>query len=203
MNVPFMKVLIGIFIASIVFLSCRSKTVENNSEVSAFDNLDTTKENPTFFPVSAYILGELETLKKSQLKIKRIQKSNNKIDSTLLNVGEWEKEINAIFSVGIDSNNLSNYFVETKFLDQDLKAITLTYEANSTLPDSIPWNNWNVYIDPETSEVKSIYLVKNSGIQERTQITWVPNKSCTLVVIQENNSNQLNKTSETLYYWGE
>jgi hypothetical protein len=198
-----MKVLIGILITSIVFFSCDNKATEKNSEPSAFDNLDTTKENPTFFPVSAYIMGEWETMKKSQIKIKRIQKVNGKIDSSILEVNKWDREFKSIFSVEIDSSNLSNYFKETKFLDQDLKAITLTYEANSVLPDSIPWNNWNIYIDPETYQVKSIYLVKNSGKQERTQITWVPNKSCTLVVINENISNQMNKTSETVYYWGE
>lgn len=198
-----MKALIGIFIASLVFFSCQRNAGENNAETNAFENLDTTKENPTFFPVSAYIKGELESMKKSQIKIKRIQNINNKKDSSLLDASKWDSELNSIFSVEIDSIKLSNYFTETKFFDQDLKAITLTYESKSVIPDSIPWNNWNVYIDPETSEVKSIYLVKNSGLQERTQITWVPKKSCTLVVIHENNSNQVNKTSETVYYWGE
>jgi len=83
----------------------------------------------------------------------------------------------------IDSANLVPFFTETKFLDQTINAFTFTYDPKIQLPDSVNLKHWDVYIDPETSKVKRVYIIKRSGENKILQLTWQSNEWCKTTTI--------------------
>ena len=66
-------------------------------------------------------------------------------------------------------------------MDQTIDAFTFTYEPKSKLPDSITLEHWDVYIDPTTSKVRRIYMLKNAGEGKTRQLTWQGDKWCKIV----------------------
>jgi hypothetical protein len=185
-----------------MFFSCTQSEKTETSDANAFENMDTSKVLPTFFPVQTYILGEIETLSKSNSAIIRIEKSKDVPDSVKITLKEWKEIANSLFYPSIDSLTLSSHFIENKFFDQSIGSITLTYEPNKNKPDSIPWENWNVYIHPENQEVSRLFFVKKIGNKQIEQITWIPGKFCKVVTINEDPQCKLNKTKEQMFYWG-
>lgn len=192
-----------IFALVFFFSSCEQKSVSEPADSNAFENMDTSKVSPTFFPVHTFILGEMELLKQKNKKIYRVEKQNGVSDSVSIGFKEWEKEMKVLFSPVIDSVSLSSFFVENKFMDQSIGSITLTYEPSENKPDSISWKNWFVYINPENQEVSRIYMVKKNGKHTVDQITWIPGKFCKVITVNEDPNCKLNKTKEQMFTWGE
>jgi hypothetical protein len=198
----YFKKLLYSLLCVMMFFSCTQPEKTETTDANAFENMDTTKVLPTFFPVQTFILGEIETLSKSNSVITRVERNNEVPDSTKITLKEWKEIANALFYPAIDSLSLSSHFIENKFLDQSIGSITLTYEPNKNKPDSIPWENWNVYIHPENQEISRLFLVKKIGNNQIEQITWIPGKFCKVVMINEDPLCKLNKTKEQMFYWG-
>jgi hypothetical protein len=198
-----LKASICALICWMMITSCDQSSKSDETVMDAFENLDTSKISPTFFPVQSFILGEVEMLKKENKKIIRVDKPKGIADSINVPFTEWENDMKMLFSPVLDSNSLSSYFVENKFLDQSIDAITLTYEPNQSKPDSMPWKNFYVYINPGTQQINRIYLVKKNGAHTIDQITWVPGKFCKRVTLNEDPNCKLNKTEEQMFIWGE
>ena len=152
------------------------------------EEIDTVKERPSFFPVGNFIQGQILEIKNKGINPQKITLTGNKIDSSWLKVEQFETEFGEYYSPLIDSIQLSRFFIERKFFDQTLDAITLTYDPVGVLPDSIPWKHWDIYIDPETNLVKRIYLVKKIDSKKTRQLTWLPGINCRAITIV-NNSN--------------
>ena len=165
----------------------QSDTVDYKTN-NQIEEIDTVKERPSFFPVGNFIKGQILEIKNKGINPQKITLTGNKIDSAWLKVEQFETEFGEYYSPLIDSIQLSRFFIERKFFDQTLDAITLTYDPVGLLPDSIPWKHWDIYIDPETNLVKRIYLVKKIDSNKTRQLTWLPGINCRAITIV-NNSN--------------
>jgi hypothetical protein len=110
---------------------------------------------------------------------------NSVVDSVWLKQNEIEKAFEEYFSPFIDSSEYAVFFSEKKFLDESIGAITLSYDSNGNTPDSINWKHWDIYIDPETNQIKRIYLVKKINNYKTRQLTWIPRISCRAITINE------------------
>jgi len=104
-----------------------------------------------------------------------------------LNMNNLAESFSDFLSPEIDSIKLASYYTMKKFYDQTLNEITLTYEANKRLPDSIPWLNWNVYINPEKGTIDRIYLLKRVSPINNLQLLWLANKKCKITSIIDKN----------------
>lgn len=197
------NIVISILSSLLILAACGGKQQSSEPSADAFENMDTSHVFPTFFPVNSFIRGEIEMLKQQNKKIIRVQKPKGVTDSVEINFTDWEKEMNVLLSPPIDSTALSVYFIENKFLDQSIGSITLTYDTSENIPDSIPWKNWIVYINPEDQQVNRIYLVKKNGTHMVDQITWVPGKFCKWITINSDPNCKLNKTDEKMFIWGD
>ena len=74
---------------------------------------------------------------------------------------------------------MANLFTGKSFLDQTIDAVTFSYDAKQTLPDSMKLIHWDVYIDPHQNNVQRIYMVKDEVINSQpstVQLTWVAGK---------------------------
>ena len=140
----------------------------------------------SFFPVTDYLLGQLNITESRPVTPLKITINGNRRDSVWLKKEDIRKFAFPFLHPVIDSVSLHNYFTEKSFMDQTINAVTFSYDAKIKLPDSIKFNHWDVYVDPQKNTVQRIYLVKEEAINGKTittQLTWKANKWCSIRTI--------------------
>ena len=159
----------------------------NNSEKKvAQNNTDTVQERLSFFPVTAYIKGQIYEIKQKGLTPKKYTTIKNHTDSVMISLNMLDEMLAAYLQPEIDSVNLIPFFTETKFLDRSIDAFTFTYDPKPGIPDSIPLLHWDVYIEAETGKVKRVYIVKKIEGNKTQQLTWQSNQWCKTTTIINN-----------------
>ncbi|HQW84994.1 MAG TPA: hypothetical protein PK987_11050 [Ferruginibacter sp.] len=191
-----MKIILPVFLLIFFFTACNQadKSTKNNVAVA-----DTVQQK--FFPVTAFIKGEIYEMKKSGINPLQYTTQNNHTDSVWVKVEDIDSVINEFLHPVIDSTNLTGLFTEKSFLDQTINAITFTYEAKAPLPDSMKLRHWDVYIDPETQKVKRVYLVKEMNDGKMLQLTWISNQWCKITSITTNKNGESKVDKETKLTW--
>lgn len=144
---------------------------------------DTVKSSQSFFPVTAYLKGQLFEFKRQGISPIKFITIKNHTDSVWLKLEEVENAVKEFLTPEIDSINFTTLFTEKKFKDETIETFTFTYEPAVPLPDSIELRRWDVYIDPEKNKVKRIYLVKEKKQNRTILLTWLSDKWCTIVTI--------------------
>ena len=142
-----------------------------------------TLEKQKFFPVTDYLEGEIYNIKKSGVNPLKYTTVNDHTDSVWIKIEELDSVVAEFLHPRIDSANLVTLFSGKSFLDQSLNAVTFTYDAALVLPDSMKLKHWDVYIDPKTSKVKRIYMVKEIDKTKTLQLTWVNGQWCKITTI--------------------
>lgn len=179
-----MKVYVSILGLFMLLLnSCT--TNEKETPQTANSILTDSLAKQRFFPVTTYIKGQLYSIKEKGLNPIQYIIEGDKKDSSWLKIEDLPSAINEFITPEIDSTNLIQLFLEKKFVDQSLDAVTLTYEPIKKLPDSLSLSSWTVYIEPETGNVKRIYLVKTKATKT-IQLTWNSDANCKMVYLTSN-----------------
>jgi len=187
----------------LVFLgACQSKKTSDKTTIAENQLLDTAQVAPSFFPVSNFILGQLQEIKKAGLPLNKTVTREKNTESKTATIQELMDSLSVLVKHPIDSAQLAHAFVERKFDDQSIGSITMSYERSKLAADSIPWKNWDVYLDPESGSVKRIYLVEQQGWWTRRLITWIPGSSCKLVIIREKPDCLKPDIHEVTFRWG-
>ena len=141
------------------------------------------EKGPNVFPVTEFLKGQLNELEGLPITPMKVATVDGKTDSL------WSKRENIrafatpFLSPVIDSITMQNYYTSQSFLDQTIHAITLTYDSNNKLPENIALTHFDVYINPESGNVKRIYMVKNPSVDSTVQLTWTVDKGCSIVTI--------------------
>ena len=172
------------FFVSLLFLgACNS-----NSKVKENIQVDKTEELQSFFPVTDFILGQLNELDSLPVTPLKITINSNKTDSVWLKKKDIRVFAEPFLHPVIDSISLQKFFSEKSFLDQTINAVTLSYDPKIRVPDSIKLTRWDIYIDPQKNKIERIYLVKEefiNGANVSTQLTWKVNKWCSIRTIEQ------------------
>ena len=174
-------------IAFLLFLFTACHTKKNTPEPTpgvAVPEKDTEDTAANFFPVTAFIKGEIAAIKNKGMAPKIKTKSGNFTDSSFLKISDFQNAFEDFISPVIDTANLKGRFVETKFLDQTLNAFTLTCDPKNNKADSFAYRHWDVYIDADNNHVTRVYLVKNIGSDRQLQLTWQSGKWCKIVTLK-------------------
>ncbi len=165
------------------FIACN-----NNQEKDVSQGND-VEEKQSFFPVTQFLLGQLNEIEGMPITPVKISLSGNKKDSAWKKKEDIRSFAAPFLRPVIDSASMQKYFTEKSFLDQTINALTLSYDLKSTIPDSIKLNHWDVYIDPQKGTVQRIFLVKNEVLNGRnitTQLTWKVKQWCSIrKIVQE------------------
>lgn len=178
-----------IFCSAALLVSCSGK---KNSSVPGTDGNSTDSstvaggQDLSFFPVTSFLQGQLNSLDSLQVTVLQINSTNGKADSTWIPKEKIKPLLQPFVTDRIDKGNLVSLFNESKFNDQTTEAITFTYTPKNSLPDSISIRHWDVYVDPEKGTIKRVYIVKQSKQGDATliqQLTWQTNKSAKIVSI--------------------
>lgn len=196
--------LVPILCLLLLVAACNQKSDQNVDTSNVWNDLpDTTTEAPSFFPVSNYILGQMNDMKSDGISLKKITSKTTSSDTSSASLQELMDSLKMLIQHPIDSTKLGAFFKERKFNDQSIGSITLSYERLPEASDSIPWKNWDVYLDPETGEVKRIFLVYQVDVGTKQQITWNPQRrTCRFVVIQEKLNCLKPEVQQVTYQWG-
>lgn len=144
---------------------------------------DSATEKVLFFPVTAYLKGQIADIIKNKKPLKKYTISGEHADSVKASAADFKILANEFLHPEIDSANLLSLYSEAKFLDQTINAITFTYDAKKPLPDSVTLQHWDVYIEPEIGSVKRIYMVKKITAEKQLQLTWQSNLWCKITTI--------------------
>jgi hypothetical protein len=173
-----MKIYLPLIVITHALCSCnntndKGETKSENSEA----------ERQKFFPVTAYIKGEIANIKKAGINPLKYTTISGHTDSVWLKLEELDVAVAEFLSPEIDTANLTGLFTEKSFLDQSINAITLTYDPTAPLPDTMKLTRWDVYIEPEANTIKRIYMVKQVSKTTLLQLTWINNQWCKIVSI--------------------
>jgi hypothetical protein len=161
----------------------------NNKKKTATSTNTAAQEKSSFFPVTSYLKGQIHEIKEKGITPIKYTTINNHTDSVFVPFDQLDEVMKEFLQPEIDSVNLIPFFTESKFLDQSINAFTFTYEPKQQVPDSILLTHWDVYIEPEVSKVKRVYLVKKGGGNKTLQLTWQSNEWCKTTTITSNPSN--------------
>ncbi len=162
-----------------------------------------TEEIQSIFPVTDFLLGQLNEIDSLPITPLKITIVGDKKDSLWFKNVDVRKFAAPFLHPVIDSVSMSNYFAEKSFMDQTINAITLSYDPKARVPDSIKLNHWDVYLDPQKNDVRRIYLVKEENINgesRTTQLTWNVNKWCSVRTIVQQ-QNKLPIVKEEIMKW--
>ncbi|MBL0355975.1 MAG: hypothetical protein IPP72_03410 [Chitinophagaceae bacterium] len=178
-----MKKLFLILCSSIALTRCT-----NNQKDQSPVSVDTTPDSATvsFFPVTAFIKGQIITLDSLPVTILQISTASGKVDSSWITIEKLKPLLKPFIVDLIDKENLAPFFKESKFNDQSTDAITFTYDPKKALSDSIALRHWDVYVDPEKGTIKRVYIVKQlkeNGKLFTQQLTWQTGKWAKIVTI--------------------
>jgi hypothetical protein len=188
------------FTAVILFgVSCKNKQQHANAPVVNNVPQDAVSN---FFPVTSFIKGQIIEIKKGGISPLKITTVGNHKDSVWLKMEDLDKELAPFLQPVIDTQNLSNLFIEKKFLDQSIDAFTFTYDPIRTLPDSIKLQHWDVYVKPEDGLVKRIYLVKKINDIVQQQLTWLTDDSAKILTLKNGADGNTNIAEELIIKWG-
>ena len=180
----------GIWLLSLFILSAC-----NNAHNKQAQPINTAEETPPYFPVTDFLLGQLNEIDSMPVTPVKITIAGLKNDSVWLTKKDIRTFAIPFLSPVIDSDFIQKFYAGESFMDQTINTVTFSYDAKSILPDSIKLNHWDVYIDPQKNTVQRIYLVKNNatnGVNVTEQLTWIVNKWCSRRTITQ----EVNKAPE-------
>ncbi len=191
-----MKIIFSILLSSFFLFSC----TDSGKPTGHSTEKDTT-EKQKFFPVTAYLKGEIFNIKKSGVNPLKYTTVNEHTDSVWLKTEDLDAAVQEFLNPVIDSVNLITLFTEKSFMDQSIDAVTLTYDATGILPDSMKLKHWDVYIYPQSGNVKRIYMVKEIDKAKTLQLTWVSNKWCkvTSIVTDDKGLTKIEKEEKLIW----
>jgi hypothetical protein len=192
-----MKILFSVISMVIILLSCNNSS--NNNPVPAVKD---TPVKQSFFPVTSFLRGEINTLKTRGVDPVKYTTINNHTDSGWLKNKDMDAAFYEFLHPEIDTANLVNLFTEKSFLDQTINAVTFTYDVTlPPLPDSMQLQHWDVYIDPDANTVKRVYMVKQVGKNKILQLTWISKKWCKITTIVTDEKGESKIEKEEKLFW--
>ena len=193
-----MKFFQVILVAFVCCISCN----ENNADNTASNSGEPVEqEKQSFFPVTDFIKGQLQDIRKDGINPLKFTTANGKTDSAWLKIEDFEKEIGPFLSPVIDSTNLTSLFTEKRFLDQTINAFTFTYDPVKQIPDSFAFQRWDVYVDPQKNTVSRIFLIKKLAADKKQLLTWVPGVNCKIVTVYDDGKGKSGIEKDVMIKW--
>jgi hypothetical protein len=193
------KFLPGIFV--LFLFSCRNHPVV---EAAPAQPAVTMTIDTSFFPVTSFLKGQMNEFDSLAVTPLHIVYIKDKADSQWIKREQLRSFLATFLTPVIAEKNLKPYFKESRFNDLTMAAVTLSYDQTAPLPDSVPLQSWNVYIDPQSGNVKRIYIIKNiktNGQSITQQLTWENNASAQIVNILNKPDGSSELLNREVFIW--
>lgn len=119
-----------------------------------------TPSEQEFFPVKAYLLGQLHTIDSLQLPVTRYSSAAGKADTSLLSTAECRLLAAGFLEQDISDPALKSQYEENSFADHSVPSINFTYLTKAR---DLALKRVDVVLKPDpvnADKVKSIYMEK-------------------------------------------
>lgn len=150
------------------------------------------KEKANFMDVAGYLKGQLAYLDTVPLALlKTTLKDTVYTDSVFIQKEQLRSSVASYFQPQLEKENFENSFDETSFLDASINTITLTYQA---IDKNLPIQRIDVYVNPETEQIKRIYLVRQEQKKDTSvsqQLLWRHNTGCTFITTYQTKQQEI------------
>jgi hypothetical protein len=190
-----------LLIFSLAALAACSSNSNTETAQSTGAATDTALAEQHFFPVTTYLEGQVFDIRAKGLTPVKYTTIKNRTDSVMIKLDELDELVKEFLQPKIDSTNLLPFYTESKFMDRTINAFTFTYEPIQPLADSLPLLHWDVYVDPENSQVKRVYIIKKGKDGKTLQLTWLSNKwfKTTTLVSKSDGSTAVEKEEKIVW----
>lgn len=180
---------IGIFLYGA--LSCAQ---DGKQEYSASEPQD-------FYPVLSFIREELALLDSLPVAITRYRVDQSNSDTSILEKSEFRRIAESLAEPDISRDPLRKEYTETVYMDATINLLTMSYRPKDALAIV---QKTDIYIDPATEKVKSMYIEKKMSEANSTvvqKIIWSAGRQVQLtsVITVEG---QPERVIQERYHWG-
>ncbi len=176
-----MKKCILLYIIAIIFSGgCKSK---QNKLKSA-----NTKDTVKFFPIQEYYLQQLKYADSVGSRKYKITVEDGKTDSVIIDEKEFNQLVKQFSEPDITASANKKFYKQNIFFDESTHSYTFNY---TSINKSLPVESTDILVDPETNQVKRIFINKaytfgDSSIIEK--LSWKNDSSFSInKIIQYNN----------------
>ncbi len=190
-----MRKMCFLFMGLLTLFSCKPKSPD-----LIHSQVDTST---AFFPVTDYLLGQINELSNTPVTPLKVTSIKGKTDSVWMKPEETRAFVQQFLTPVIDSLKLQGVFKESSFLDQTINAFTFTYYPVVVLADTFSLRRWDVYVDADLNTVKRIYIEKYLDSQHTTyqqKLTWRTGLYCKIITINEKDTSLQNVKEEQLIW---
>ncbi|MEP6514335.1 MAG: hypothetical protein ABJA79_10720 [Parafilimonas sp.] len=176
-----MKKWILLYIIAIIFSGgCKSK--QNKLESA------NTKDTVKFFPIQEYYLQQLKYAESIGSRKYKITIEDRKTDSVTIDEKEFNQLVKQFSEPDITAGASKKFYKQNIFFDESTHSYTFNY---TSINKSLPVESTDILVDPETNQVKRIFINKaytfgDSSIIEK--LSWKNDSSFSInKIIQYNN----------------
>lgn len=156
---------------SLLLMGCSQGQQKVSQEEPQKNHRMADKPPMPVFPVTEYILGELNTINNTPVTPLETYNDGGQTDSVWLPRENVERVAAPFLNPLIDSAALTAYFDGQSFLDQTIDAVTFTYSKKASAPKEMSFQEINVYVHAENGKVERLYMVKEDDTAT-LQLTW-------------------------------
>jgi hypothetical protein len=161
----------------------------------------TAAEQQDFYPVLSFIRQELALLDSLPVAITRYRVQEGDTDTSILDKTEFRRIAESVGEPDISRDPLRKGYTETVYMDATINLLTMSYrtkEASATVQKT------DVYIDPATEKVKSIYIEKKLSETNSTvlqKIIWSAGRQLQITSVI-NVEGQPERVIQERFHWG-
>jgi hypothetical protein len=137
--------------------------------------------NKTFFPIEGNIKAELKKLDSLPIAILKYTTKNGVSDTSIFDKEAFKKVAAELYTPDISSADLKKFYRESVFMDNTINTVTMSYSTTETDPVV---RKIEVMIQPETEQVRSIYVEKQEGQMVRKMI-WTPGRNLQIITLAD------------------
>ncbi len=137
---------ISLLLLTALFLSCGDAAEEGSGQ-----------ENKDFYPVSAHIHAELALIDSLPVAVFLYREEGGRKDTTIVDKQAFRALAESIPQPDITQDPLKKSYTESVYMDATLNLVTMSYTPKT---ESGEIRKIDVYINPDTEKVKSVYVEK-------------------------------------------
>ena len=172
------------------FLACGEKNRSSDADPKTATVEDTTQAASQYFPVSAFLKGEIAYVDSLPVGIMKYTSRESRQDSGYIKIEEFHKLAQEFLPSEMNDSQFVKEFQETSFMDKSTNIATFMYGSKN---EKIPVRRVDIVTakGPIYDEVKSIYIEKNYQQGDSffiKKLFWRPKRNFQIVTLKSKGS---------------
>ena len=162
----------------------------------------TSHKNKDFYPVRAFIQQELKTIDSLPVAVFLYTEQSGSTDTSVVDKSAFRMLAEVAAQPDISQPPFRDGYEETVFLDATLNLVTMSYRPLKETGS--PIRKMDVYIYPETEQVKTVYIEKQESAGDSTileKTVWSAGKQVQITRLVSR-SGQADRMENRRFSWG-